>query len=131
MWPKLWKTEVTVVMLAASLAGCATRPYTPLGDADKAEIEQLKEDVYRVEYRTSAFTPQEQLDLYLRRRCAELTLREGYDFFYLAQRTDVLGFSRRTAMTVTLYKGQKPVGVADLYDAKDVLAETAIVPKSR
>jgi len=118
-------------MLATSLAGCATRHYTPLGDADKAEIEQLKEDVYRVEYRTSAFTPQEQLDLYLRRRCAELTLREGYDFFHLAQRTDVLGFSRRTAMTVTLYKGQKPVGVADLYDAKDVLAEIAIVPKPR
>jgi len=118
-------------MLAASLASCATRHYTPLDDADKPEIERLKEDVYRVEYRTSAFTPQEQLDLYLRRRCAELTLREGYEFFHLAQRTDVLGFSRRTAMTVTLYKGQKPVGVADLYDAKDVLAETAIVPKSR
>jgi hypothetical protein len=131
MWLKLLKSGVTVVMMAASLAGCATRPYTPLGDADKAEIEQLKEDVYQVEYRTSAFTPQEQLDVYLRRRCAELTLREGYDFFHLAQRTDVLGFSRRTAMTVTLYKGQKPVGVADLYDAKDVLAETAIVPKSR
>lgn len=122
---------MTTVMLAASLGGCVTRHYTPLGDADKAEIEQLKEDVYRVEYRTSAFTPQEQLDLYLRRRCAELTLREGYDFFHLAQRTDVLSFSRRTAMTVTLYKGQKSVGVANLYDAKDVLAETAIVPKSR
>ena len=120
-----------MVMMAASLAGCATRPYTPLGDADKAEIEQLKEDVYRVEYRTSAFTPQEQLDVYLRRRCAELTLREGYDFFHLAQRTDVLGFSRRTAMTVTLYKGQKPVGIVNLYDAKDMLAETAIAPKSR
>lgn len=112
-------------MLVASLAGCATGRYTPLGDAEKTEIAQLKENVYRVEYRVSAFASQEQLDRYLRRRCAELTLREGYDFFHLAQRTDVLGFSRRTAMTVTLYKGQKPVGVADLYDAKDVLTETA------
>lgn len=32
-----------MVMLAASLAGCATRHYTSLGDSDKAEIEQLKE----------------------------------------------------------------------------------------
>ena len=131
MWPKRWKTGVTTVMLAASLAGCATRHYTPLGDADKDEIEPLNENVYRVEYRTSAFTSQQQLDLYLRRRCAELTLREGYDFFHLAQRADVLGFSRRTAMTVTLYKGPKSIGVANFYDAKDMLAETAIVPTSR
>jgi hypothetical protein len=129
MWPKLWKTGVTMVLLAGSLAGCATGRYTPLGEAEKTEIEQLKENVYRVEYRVSAFTSQEPLDRYLRRRCAELTLREGYDFFHLAQRIDVLGFSRRTAMTVTLYKGQKPVGVADLYDAKEVLAEIATAPK--
>lgn len=119
-----------MVLLAGSLAGCATGRYAPLGEAEKTEIEQLKENVYRVEYRVSAFTSQEQLDFYLRRRCAELTLREGYDFFHLAQRTDVLGFSRRTAMTVTLYKGQKPAGVADFYDAKEVLGETATVRKS-
>ncbi|MDC8450723.1 MAG: hypothetical protein LV473_20560 [Nitrospira sp.] len=131
MWFELWKTGVTTVMLAASLAGCATRHYMPLGNADKAEIEQLKEHVYRVEYRTSPFTSQEQLDLYLRRRCAELTLREGYDFFHLAQRTDGLGFSRRTAMTVTLYKGPQPIGTVDFYDAKKVLAEaSAVLPSN-
>ncbi len=119
-----------MVMLAASLAGCATGHYTPLGEVEKAEVEQLKENLYRVEYRASAFTSQEQLDFYLRRRCAELTLREGYDFFHLAQRVDVLGFSRRTAMTVALYKGQMPVGVANLYDAKDVLAEAPSALKS-
>ena len=119
-----------MVLLAASLAGCATGRYTPLGDAEKTEIQQLKGNVYRVEYRVSAFTSQEQLDRYLRQRCAELTLREGYDFFHLARRADMLGLSRRTAMTVTLYKGQKPVGVADLYDAKDVRAEAATVLKS-
>ncbi|MBS0184697.1 MAG: hypothetical protein JSS39_20095 [Nitrospira sp.] len=128
MWTKLWKTGVTVLMLTTSLAGCATARYTSLGEAEKTEIEQLKENVYRVEYRVSAFTSQEQLDRYLRRRCAELTLREGYDFFHLARRADVLGLSRRTAITVTLYKGQKPAGVANLYDAKEVLAEAATAP---
>ena len=127
MWPKIWKRCVTVVMLATSLAGCATAHYTPLGEAGTTEIAQLKENVYRVEYRTSPFTSQQQLDRYLRRRCAELTLREGYDFFHLAQRTDVLGFSRRTAMTVTLYKGQKPIGTVDFYDAKKVLTEASSV----
>lgn len=121
----LWKTEFLLLMLLVTLVGCATAHYTPLGEAGNDVVEQLKENAYRVEYRTSAFTSQEQLDRYLRRRCAELTLREGYDYFYLGGRLDVLGLSRRTAMTVTLYKKPKPVGIPDLYHAKDVLAETA------
>mgnify|MGYP001564242827 FL=1 len=51
-------------MLTVALSGCATGHYTPLGDAEATEIEQLKENVYRVEYRASAFTSQEQLDRY-------------------------------------------------------------------
>ena len=43
---------------------------------------------------------------------------------------DVLGLSRRTAMTVTLYKNPKPVGIPDLQNAKDVLAETAAGTKT-
>lgn len=121
--------DIFALILVASLAGCAAGHYTPLGEAGNDVVEQLKENVYRVEYRTSAFTAQEQLDRYLRRRCAELTLREGYDFFRLTERADVVGFSRRTAMTVTLYRGPKPVGVADLYDAKAVLAGPASASK--
>ncbi len=117
-------------MLIVALSGCATGQYTPLGKAASAEVEQLKENVYRVEYRASAFTSQEQLDRYLRRRCAELTLREGYDFFQMAQRADVLGLSRRTAMTVTIYKGLTLARLADLYNAKDVLAEAAADTKT-
>jgi hypothetical protein len=116
---------LAALLLAAALTSCATGQYRPLSDAGTTEVEQLKENLYRVEYRTNAFTSQEQLDLYLRRRCAELTLREGYDFFQMAQRADVLGLSRRTAMTVTMYKGQKPIGITNLYDAKDVLAGPA------
>lgn len=122
--------RLVALALLTALAGCATGRYTPLSDADKDEVAQLKENVYRVEYEVNVFTSQEQLDRYLRRRCAELTLRKGYDFFHLAQRADVLGFSRRTAMTVTLYKGQKPIGIVDLYDAKNVLAEASSVLKS-
>jgi len=125
-----WKTGFTLLgpialLLIVSLTGCATGHYTPLGEVGKQEVEQLKENVYRVEYRVNVLTSQDQLDLYLRRRCAELTLREKYDFFHLAQRAGVLGLSRRTAMTVTMYKGRKPVGVPDLYDAQDVLTKTA------
>mgnify|MGYP006877779411 CR=1 FL=1 len=122
--------EAALVLLVAVSTACATGQYTPLAVAEKDEVEQLKENVYRVEYRVSSFTSQQQLDAYLRRRCAELTVREGYDYFHLAQRADVLALSRRTSMTVTMYKGQKPAGASDLYDAKEVLAEPATLPKS-
>lgn len=114
------------LLLIISLGGCATGHYRPLGEAGKEEVEQLRENVYRVEYRVNVLTSQDQLDLYLLRRCAELTLREKYDFFHLAQRADVLGLSRRTAMTVTMHKGRRPVGVPDLHDAQDVLTKTAL-----
>jgi hypothetical protein len=121
---------LVALILVVSLPSCATGRYTPLAEARITEIEQLKENVYRVEYRTSLFTSQEQLDRYLRRRCAELTLRAGHDFFRLAQRADLLGLSRHTAMTVTMYKDPRPVGVLDLYEATAVLAEAATVLKS-
>lgn len=119
-----------LVACLLTVAACATGNYTPLAGADKDQVEQLKENVYRVEYRVSSFTSQEQLDAYLRRRCAELTLREGYDFFHLAQRADVLALSRRTSMTVTMYKGSKPTCAVDLHDARDVLAKPAILLKN-
>lgn len=115
-------------MLLLTLAGCTTTHYTPLGEAGNNVVEQLKENVYRVEYRMSAFTSQVQLDAYLRRRCAELTLREGYDLFQMGGRLDVLGLWRRTARTVTLYKHPKPTGIPDLHNAQDVLAETTVPP---
>lgn len=77
----LWKAEFFLLILVTSLAGCATGHYTSLGEAGSDVVEQLKENVYRVEYRTSPLTSQEQLDRYLRRRCAELTLREDTTTF--------------------------------------------------
>jgi hypothetical protein len=132
MWTYLSKTDLrfrgpAVLVLVVVLAGCVTGQYRPLSDAGTTEVEQLKGNVYRVGYRTNVFTSQKQLDLYLRRRCAELALREGYEFFHLAQRADVVRFSRRTAMTVTMYTDHTPVGMTDVYDAKAVLAEAATV----
>ncbi len=122
--------KIPVMAFVLTLAACATGHYTSLGEADKDQVEHLKDNVYRVEYRVSSFTSQDQLDAYLRRRCAELTLREGYDYFHLAQRADVLALSRRTSMTVTMFKGPRPAGAIDLYDPKDILAKSAAVLKN-
>lgn len=117
----LVKQILPVLVIGFVVTGCATGHYTPLESADKDQVEQIKEHIYRVEYQVSPFTSQEQLDEYLRRRCAELTVREGYDLFHLTQRADVLGLSRRTSMTVTMYKGAMPVGATDLIDARALL----------
>ncbi|HMU53718.1 MAG TPA: hypothetical protein PKA61_01865 [Nitrospira sp.] len=112
-----------IMTLLIATAGCATKHYTPLAEADIDQIEQLTENVFRVEYRVSAFTSQAALDRYFIRRCAELTLREGYDYFHVGRRFDVLMLSRRTSMTLTLYKGEKPADVPDFIDARTVLRE--------
>ncbi|HEU4685615.1 MAG TPA: hypothetical protein VFS39_14000 [Nitrospira sp.] len=125
MKPRSPNTVQTILaaLAAVSLAACATTQYRPLAEAEKEQVEQLKENVFRVEYQVGAFTPQTRLDDYLKRRCAELTLREGYDYFHLGQRYDVLMLSRRTSMTVTMFKGDFPAGAPDFYDAKTVLSE--------
>ena len=112
------------------LCACASSHYIPLAGAETDQVEQLKQNLYRVEYRVSPFTSQERLDEYLRRRCAELTLREGYDFFHMSQRADVLALSRRTAITLTMFKAPPPAAATDLHNARDVLAESPTVPKN-
>lgn len=56
------------------------RGVRPAGTDD---VEQRKEHVDRVENLVSALPSQDQLCNYLCRRCAELTLREGYNYFRL------------------------------------------------
>jgi hypothetical protein len=121
---------LTGLALTCFLSGCATGAggYMPLASAKKSEVQRLKDNVYRVEYQVGPSTSQEQLDEYLRRRCAELTVREGYDYFHLSGRADVLGMTRRTSMTVTMYKGPIPAGATDFIDAKSLLDS---VPQSR
>ena len=116
-------TRLVAIVLGLFFSACGTTHYTPLAEAEKEQVEQLKDNVFRVEYRVSSFTSQEQLDAYLQRRCAELTLREGYDYFHLGQRFDVLMLTRLTSMTVTMFKGEMPAGSLDLYDAKSILKD--------
>ena len=129
MQTSLWKREFLFLILASTLAGCAIGHYTPLGEAEKGFIKPLKENVYRVEYWTSAYTSEDQLDRCLHRRCAELTLREGYDYFNLTQRgccAGILEPHSHDGETV-----QRPVpAIADLYDPKEVLAESTCALRS-
>ncbi|MGH7228642.1 MAG: CC0125/CC1285 family lipoprotein, partial [Nitrospiraceae bacterium] len=92
------------------LQGCATTRYEPLGEARGEEIEQINDNTIRVEYRVSPFTSQDALDEFLLRRCADVTLQEGYDYFSMTEKFIILSYHRSTSVTLKMFKGQKPAG---------------------
>lgn len=104
-----------------ALAGCATTRYQPLAEADKEEVTQLNDSTFRVEYRVSPFTSQVVLDEFLSRRCAEVTLRHGYDYFVMGQRSDSLTYERSASVTLLLFKGRKPSDGVMYHNAREVL----------
>ncbi len=113
--------RIFLLSLLLFLLGCATTRYEPLAESRSDLVTQLKEDTYRVEYRVNQFTSQEVLDDYIRRRCAEVTLQQGYDHFLMTDKLMVLSYNRSTSVTLRMFKGPKPAGALVLHDAKDVL----------
>lgn len=84
------RTGFTLAALLA-LAACATpTPYQPLtAERGGYAEERLAEDRYRVVFAGNARTPAEQVENYLLRRAAELTLERGYGWFRVSdQRTE-------------------------------------------
>lgn len=77
--------------MALILSGCATStPYQALVPTRGGYSEQkLGEDRYRIVFAGNTRTSAEQVEAYLLRRAAELTLARGYDWFRVSrQRTE-------------------------------------------
>lgn len=103
------------------LQGCTTTRYELLAEVRNEDIAQVTDSTFRVKYRVSPFTSQDALDDFLRRRCAEVTLREGYDYFAMTERFDALTYQRSASVTVLMYKGRGPLNRLLFFDARDVL----------
>ena len=114
-------TQVILLSFLILMQGCATTRYDPLAELQGEGIEQLNDSSFRVEYRVSPFTSQDVLDDFLRRRCAEVTLREGYEYFAMMERFDVLSYQRFASVTLRMYKGQEVMNRSLLLDARDVI----------
>jgi len=81
------------LMLAALVGGCATStPYQPYRPEFMGGVhggfsdEQLSADHFRVRFHGNEFTSRERVEGYLLYRAAELTLRNGFDWFRIADR---------------------------------------------
>ncbi len=77
-------------LLALSLASCASAPtaYAPAGGSDRGYSEtRIEQDRFRVRFAAGSDTTFEQAEDLALRRAAEITLREGGDWFWVVARS--------------------------------------------
>ena len=123
------RTSIGLIALSATclLASCATA-YQPDGVSGGYTDKVLAGNTVQVSFRGNRMTTRETLHSYLLRRCAELTLQDGYDHFVLVHEeepneatTNAFGSKVSTA-TIQMYAG-KPQGEARAYDASSLLRQ--------
>lgn len=75
---------VTIVAAISLLAGCETGPvYKPKGPGERVGYtdQQLAANRYRITFAGNTATPRDQVENYLLRRAAEVTLQSGFTHF--------------------------------------------------
>jgi hypothetical protein len=124
---------IGLIALSATclLASCATA-YQPDGVSGGYTDKVLAGNTVQVSFRGNRMTTPETLHSFLLRRCAEVTMQDGYDHFVVVHEeepnettTSTLG-SKVSSATIQMYAG-KPQGEARSYDAslllRQILAE--------
>jgi hypothetical protein len=127
--------RIRLVALSAVclLAGCATA-YQPDGVSGGYADQRLNDNTAQVSFRGNRFISPETLHSYLLRRCADVTLQNGYNYFVLVApiessanvagaRVDDL-FSAST--TIKMIKGNEPASEANAYDAAAVIRSVPV-----
>jgi len=117
--------RLIVLSVACLLAGCTTA-YQPDGLSGGYSERMLASNTAQVAFRGNRLTPPDTVHSYLLRRCAELTLQDGYSYFVIVHEeepteanTDSFG-SKVTAATIEMYPG-KPQADPRAYDANFTL----------
>jgi len=128
------RMQISLIALAAAclLAGCATA-YQPDGVSGGYTDQLRNGNTAQVSFRGNGLTTPEALHSDILRRCAEVTLQDGYSYFVLAHieapsaETDNLYSMKVETATIQMYQGIKPQNIANAYDAtyllRTILAE--------
>lgn len=74
---------IVLALFSLTLIGCATEYQARGWMGDGYSEARIDSNTYRVEYECNEFTSEMVCDSYLFRRCAELTLKSGYDHFVM------------------------------------------------
>jgi hypothetical protein len=128
------RVRIRLVALSAVclLAGCATA-YQPDGIAGGYSEQRLDGNTAQVSFRGNRFNSPEMLQSYLLRRCADITLENGYNYFVvtpnaLSANADGAKADNQFIATATIqmYKGIKPESDLHAYDAAAVVRSTPV-----
>jgi hypothetical protein len=127
--------RISLIALSAAaclLAGCSTA-YQPNGVSGGYTDQVRSSNTAQVSFRGNGLTPPETVHSYILRRCAEVTLEDGYSYFVLVHtqapsaETDNLYSMKVETATIEMYQGIKPQNLANAYDAistlRTILAE--------
>ena len=88
-----------VILTMCLFVGCVT-PYGKSGMRGGYSDQRLGEDVIRVHFKGNGYTAHEKVTAYLFYRCAEVTLKNGYDYFeILDKNSDKETFNYETSGT--------------------------------
>jgi len=125
--------RISLIVLPAALllAGCGTA-YQPDG-VSGGYSDRLEGSTAQVSFRGNGLTTPDALHSFVLRRCAEVTLEDGYSYFVLVRTeaplegTDKVYSMKVETATIEMYQGIKPENEARAYDAaslmRTVLAE--------
>ena len=110
------------------LAGCATA-YQPDGISGGYTDRRLNDNTEQISFRGDRFTSPETLHSYLFRRCADLTLQDGYDHFELVTPVESsayvagakVGDQFSVSTTIKMFNGKDLASGARAYDAAAVI----------
>ena len=128
------RIRISLIALSAAclLAGCATA-YQPEGVSGGYTDQARGGNTVQISFRANGLTTPETLHSFLLRRCAEVTLQNGYSYFVVVhteapnQANDNLYSMKAETATIEMYPGIKPENIANAYDAtyllRTVLAE--------
>jgi len=127
------RVQISLIALSAAclLASCATA-YQPLSFAGGYSDQRLDDNTVQVSFRGNGFTAPETVHSYLLRRCAEVTLQNGYNYFVLVDteqpnegNTNIYGGKVnnkfRGSTTIKMFKGNKPETDVHAYYAAAIL----------
>jgi hypothetical protein len=127
------KVQISLIALSAAclLASCATA-YQPVGFMGGYSDQKLDDNTVQVSFRGNGFTAPETVHSCLVRRCAEVTLQNGYNYFVLVDaeepdegNTNIYGAKVnnkfRANTTIKMFRGNKPEGNVHAYDAAAVI----------
>lgn len=113
--------RLIALSVACLIAGCTTA-YQPDGLSGGYSDRMLANNTAQVTFRGNRLTAPDAVHSYLLRRCAELTLQDGYNTFVIVHEeepnegnTDSFG-SKVTTATIEMYQGM-PKGDPRAYDA--------------